>query len=74
MVGSESVSPDGRVDALDIVGSVNKFKQLQGAPSLHQVDLFPSVPDQVVNALDIALAVGAYKGFAFPFTGPGGCP
>jgi len=74
MVGSASYSPDGRVDALDIVGTVNKLKQLQGAPSLPQTDLFPSVPDQVVNALDITLVVGALKGFAFPFSGPSNCP
>jgi hypothetical protein len=74
MVGSGSVSPDGIVNALDIVGSVDKFKQLLGAPSLPQADLFPSVPDQVVNALDITLVVDAFKGFAFPFSGPSNCP
>jgi hypothetical protein len=74
MVGRGGVSPDGVVDALDVVGSVDSFKHLPGAPSTPQADLFPSVPDQEVDALDITLVVDAFKGFAFPFSGPSNCP
>lgn len=74
MVGSGSLSPDGRVDALDVVGAVNKFKDVPGAPSTSQADLFPGIPDQVINALDITVLVYAFKGFAFPFSGPSNCP
>jgi len=60
------------VDALDIAGAVNRFKSLPGAPSIESCDLYPAVPDQGVNALDITMVVDAYKGFAYPFPLP--CP
>jgi len=74
LVGSGSSAPDGNVNALDVVGVVDKLKQVLGAPSITQADLFPGLPDQVVNALDITLVVDALKGLAFPFSGPSNCP
>lgn len=74
LVGSGSASPDGAVDALDVVGAVSNFKAVPGAPSTPQVDLYPRMPDVLVNALDITLVVDAFKEFAFPFSGPSNCP
>lgn len=74
LTGGDSSFPDGNIDVLDIVVIVNKLKELPGAPSTPRADLYPGIPDQVVNALDITVAVYALKGFPFPFTGPGVCP
>jgi hypothetical protein len=74
LIGPGGPAPDGNVNVLDIAVVVNKLKELPGAPSTPQADLYPGIPDQVVNVLDIVLVVDALKGFAFPFTGPGGCP
>ena len=67
-------SPTTQPDALDVAGIVYKFKSLQGAPIVAQADLFPNIPDQVIDSLDIALCVDAHKGAAYPFPGPTDCP
>lgn len=73
-VGPSGNVPDGVTDARDVVGVVNKFKQLPGSPSIPQTDLYGSTPDGVVNALDISLTVDAFKGLAYPFSPPAPCP
>ena len=60
------------VDALDIVGLVDRFKSRPGSPPIEACDLYPAVPDQVVDALDITMAVDAFKGFPYLFPLP--CP
>jgi len=67
-------NPIGIVDALDIVGFVYRFKSLPGAPPLEACDVYPAVSDQIVNALDILLAVDAFKGRPYPFPLPCDCP
>ena len=62
----------GIVDALDIVGFVDRFKSRPGSPPLEACDLHPAIPNQVVDALDITMAVDAFKGFSYPFPLP--CP
>jgi hypothetical protein len=62
--------PIGVVDALDIVGLVDRFKSRPGSPPLEACDLYPAVPDQVVDALDITMAVDAFKGLPYPFPLP----
>jgi choice-of-anchor B domain-containing protein len=74
VVGSDEDAPDGQVDAIDVVGLVNKFRGVPGAPSLPQTDLHPGRPNRLVDALDIAVAVDAFKGFAYPFAPPSPCP
>ena len=62
--------PIGILDALDIVGFVYCFKSVPGAPPLEACDVYPAVPDQIVNALDIVLAVDAFKERPYPFPLP----
>lgn len=63
----------GQPNALDIVGMIDRFKAVAGAPASIDVDLYPDLPDQSVDALDIVLGIDAYKGTAYPLTGPGDC-
>ena len=79
---SHSYSPgDGIVDAIDVVAMVDRFKSTPGAPPGPWCDLYGNRPTQGVNfnidAFDIVLAVDAFKGFDYPFSGPtasGQCP
>ncbi len=68
------LEPDGIVDAFDIVGQIDKFKQVPGAPTVPQADLYPSAPDQVIDALDVTLTVDAFKGLPYPLSGATACP
>jgi len=63
-------------DALDIVSLVNKFKDLDGAPSKVETQLQPNAPDPLddLNALDIVVAVDAFKGMSYYYSGPTACP
>ncbi|MGD2111572.1 MAG: M4 family metallopeptidase, partial [Phycisphaerae bacterium] len=45
--------PDGRVDFLDIAAVVDKFRNLETAPSKTRTDLAPSVPDLRVDMNDV---------------------
>lgn len=60
----------GIMNALDIVGFVYRFKSVPGSPPLEACDVYPAVPDQNVNALDIVLAVDAFKELPYPFPLP----
>ena len=73
-VGPDGTIADGIVDARDVVGVVNKFKQLPGAPSIPQTDVYGATPDGVVNGLDVVLTVDAFKSLPYPFTPPAPCP
>ncbi len=55
---------------------VNKFKSLPGAAVKVVAQLQPNVPNPAVevDALDIAVTVNAFKGFAYPYAGPAPCP
>jgi len=57
---------NGIINALDIVGLVDAFKQVAGALPFEQVNIWGCTPDGVIDALDIVLDVDAFKGFAFP--------
>jgi len=63
-------------DAIDIVALVDKFKSIPGALNKAFAQLQPNVPDlnSDLNALDILAGVNAFKGFAYPFSGPCACP
>lgn len=60
-------------DALDIVGLVDRFRGVSSAPPTVSADLYPDVPDQTINALDITVEVDAFRGFDYPFPVPGAC-
>lgn len=62
--------PLGIVNAIDIVGFVDRFKSVLGSPPLEACDVYPAVPDQIVSALDIVLAVDAFKELPYPFPLP----
>jgi len=66
----DAAGPIGIVNVLDIVGFVDQLKSLPGSPPVEACDVYPAVPDQVVNALDITLAVDAFKEFPYPFPLP----
>jgi len=58
----------------DISAVVDKFRDAPGAVGKTQADLEPNVPNQRVNFGDISVAVGAFRGLAYAFAGPAGCP
>lgn len=58
----------------DVTALVNKFAN-ESAPVLtYQVDLVPDVLNHTVNFADITADVEAFKGLAYPYAGPAGCP
>jgi hypothetical protein len=59
--------PDARVDFLDIAAVVDKFRNLETAPSKTRTDLAPSVPDLRVDMNDVSHVVGAFRGDGYPF-------
>ena len=69
-------STQSQPDTIDIVGLVNKFKDLTGAPTKVYARLQPAIldPGNGVNALDILSAVDAFKGFPYAYTGIVACP
>ncbi len=69
---SASTQPDG----LDVTAMVSKFKNAPGSPSKVVAQLQPNAPDPNtdVSALDILVCVDAFKGFAYPYSGPCPCP
>jgi hypothetical protein len=59
------VDHDNDVDAIDITHVINNFKGLPGALPNEPCDLFPCLPNGIINALDIATDVNAFKGFPY---------
>lgn len=74
VVGFGSASGNGVVDAIDVVGVVNRFRGVNGAPPKTWCDLHGNSPTQGVklgiDALDIVMVVDAFRGFDYPFSGP----
>jgi hypothetical protein len=68
--------PSTQPDANDVAASVNKFKNLVGAPKKYIAQVQPNFPDlnADMSALDIATVVDGVKGFRYPFSGPCVCP
>lgn len=64
----------GQPNFQDIAAVVASFQDHATAPSLPISELYPHVPDQVLNFLDVSSAVSAFMGVAYPFAGPGSCP
>ena len=78
LVGHCSVTPctgpDGNADFIDIAAMVDKFKDVDGAPSKTRADLGPDIPDKLVDFLDVSMAVDAFLNYGYPFAGPTACP
>lgn len=66
----------GQPNFADITALVDAFKGVLNAPIKARAQLQPSTPNPAtsVSFADITLGVGAFKGFPFPFVGPGTCP
>jgi len=60
------VDNNGIANALDVANLVNALKGSFGPNTFEQVNVWGCVPDDVINALDIAVCVDAVRGFAFP--------
>jgi hypothetical protein len=69
-------STAGQPDALDIAALVDKYKCLPGSYAKAATQTQPNVPEHYRQhtGLDIVNVIDAFKGFAFPFTGPCPCP
>ncbi len=63
-------------DAIDIAQLVSKFGSLPGAIPKVRAQVQPNLPELTtdVGAIDIVLANDAFKGFAYPLSGPCICP
>jgi len=65
---------DGVVNGLDITAMVQRFRDLPGVVPRPWCDLYGNQPTQGVNlninALDIVLAIDAFRGHDYPFPGP----
>ncbi len=63
-------------NAIDIVGTVNNFKKLAGAPKHLEAQVQPNLPNlnRDVDALDIQAIVANQKLGAYPYNGPCACP
>lgn len=69
-------APGTQPDISDISGVLSRFRNAFACPSKAQAQLQPNIPDpsRKVNFHDIAEAVGAFRGYAYPFPGPTNCP
>lgn len=68
-------SSGGQPSFIDIAAIVNTFKAIPGAPSRPQSLLQGDVPfvESPVSFREISVCVGAFKGVAFSYVGPGPC-
>ena len=72
-----NVDNDPQLNVLDLAAMVDKVKDLAtGTLSKPQTQLQADLPNPQANVsvLDVANAVDALKGFAYPFPGPQNCP
>lgn len=60
-------------DFSDIQVLVNCFRNIPGYP-LEACDLYPAIPDGIVNFSDISMVVDAFRGAQYPFAALPPCP
>ena len=65
--------PDGRVDFIDILGTVEGFADLTTAPSKELCDVYPGLPDRVIDFGDISTVVDAFQGESYTLDAPVPC-
>ncbi len=74
-VGTSSGGPpNNSVSFQDISAIVATFSLAATAPMIPRADLYPNIPDRIVNFLDVSASVGAFQGKPYPFAGPSSCP
>ncbi len=63
--------PDGIVNVTtDVTAVLDKFKNLEGAPRKIRCDVEPGELDMLVNITDVTQVLDAFRGLAYPFSGP----
>jgi len=70
------IGTSGDLTFSDIVAVTDYYRDAPNAPSKTQTQLQPNVPApaQQVSFSDVSQAVNAFRGFVYPFAGPGQCP
>jgi hypothetical protein len=66
--------PNTVVDGSDIVGVLNKFRNVAGAVRKSRAELAPGTIDMLIQVNDITLVVDAFSNDPFPFGAPVACP
>lgn len=67
-------APVNAVGFMDVSAVVRCFMGSTSAPPRSACDLYPAIPDQVINFQDVSSCVEAFKGRAYPYSGPSACP
>ncbi len=69
-------APDGQVSfPFDILAILDKFVSRPIAPEKVRADLDPATPNRIIDALDLARALDAFRGFPYPYDpDPDPCP
>ena len=62
--------PDGDVLIADATAVIDKFRNLDGAPTKARADIEPCIPDQQVNISDAVCVIDAFRGFPYPCLPP----
>lgn len=73
---SPCTPPDGVVNVTtDVTATLDKYRNLRGAPRKARCDLEPALPDHLINIADVTYGVDAFRGFDYPFGDvPTPCP
>ena len=79
LVGNCAVTPctppDDAVNiATDLVAILDTFSGLPTGAGKVRVDIEPGLPNNIVDIVDVTRGQDAFRGFAYPFDGPQGCP
>lgn len=74
VTGPNATPPDGVIDAIDIVGAVDRFRGVLGSPSKAACDISGNRPWQGVfasiDALDVTAVIDAFRGIPYAYSGP----
>ncbi len=68
--------PGSQPNISDVAAMVDQHNDYFGAPSKAQCQLHDNSvnPSRLIDAIDISYVVGAFKGLAYPYSGPSQCP
>lgn len=66
--------PNGIVDIGDVVGVLNKFKNLVGAMRKARADVEPALVDRLIQIPDVTRVLDAFVAKPYPFPAPPLCP
>ena len=64
------VDGNGSADAVDLQIVIDSVKSLSVSVPIEAMDLYPRVPDNLINSLDLTLVVDAVKSLPFPCSTP----